>query len=152
SSAERACPDPPAELGLDVYGVEEYGTESEVARRRMLTIRARGPRRGGPPSPTGAAAEGDDLASLVTECLAQLDPGWEPETPRRSAGAPRRRLGAVTGRARALRALMSEQAVRLVFLKQVRDAAQGDHAVLQQVVESRSSVTAGSMRWRRLRG
>ena len=39
-----------------------------------------------------------------------------------------------------------------MFLKQIRDAQHGELAVLQQVVEARSSVTPGSLRWRRLRG
>ena len=41
---------------------------------------------------------------------------------------------------------------RLVFLKQIRDAEHGELAALQQVVEARSSVLPGSLRWRRLRG
>jgi hypothetical protein len=48
--------------------------------------------------------------------------------------------------------LLSEQIVHHVFLKQIRDAEQGELAVLQQVVEARSSVSPGSLRWRRLRG
>ena len=48
--------------------------------------------------------------------------------------------------------LMAEQVVRLAFLKQIRDAEHGDLAVVQQVVEARSSVLPGSLRWRRLRG
>jgi hypothetical protein len=46
---------------------------------------------------------------------------------------------------------MSEQTVRHVFLKQIRDAEHGELAALQQVVEARSRVTPGSLRWRRLR-
>ncbi len=42
--------------------------------------------------------------------------------------------------------------MRQVFLKQVRDAQRGELAALQQLVEARSSVTPGSLRWRRLRG
>jgi hypothetical protein len=42
--------------------------------------------------------------------------------------------------------------VRHVFLKQIRDAEHGELAALQQVVEARSSVTPGSLRWRRLQG
>lgn len=48
--------------------------------------------------------------------------------------------------------VLSDQAVRHVFLKQIRDAEFGELAALQQVVEARSSVTPDSLRWRRLRG
>ena len=153
ASAERSCPDPPAELGLDVYAVPEYGVNAEVGRRRLLTIRSRGPRRGGGSPGSAGTHEGDDLGSLITHCISELDPAWEGELgSRRSARPVRRGLAGASGRARVITALMSEQAVRLVFLKQIRDAARGELAALQQVVESRSAVTPGSMRWRRLRG
>ena len=118
-----------------------------------MTIRARGPRRGGASSGVTDTAEGADLGSLVSHWVSELDPEWEDEpVARRSAQPLRRGLAGVSSRARVLSALMSEQAVRLVFLKQIRDAARGELAALQQIVESRSTVTPGSMRWRRLRG
>ena len=55
-------------------------------------------------------------------------------------------------RARVMSEVVREQIVRQVFLKQIRDAEDGGRAALQQVVEARSSVTPGSLRWRRLRG
>src|SRR5204862_7968628 len=63
-------PDPPEELRLDVYGAAEYGPSSELARQRLLTIRRRQARRSGPAdSGPEAAAEGDDLASLVAHFI-----------------------------------------------------------------------------------
>ena len=61
-------------------------------------------------------------------------------------------MQAARARTRTLAELMTEQIVRLVFLKQIRDAERGDLAVVQQVIEARSSVSPGSLRWRRLRG
>jgi uncharacterized protein with NAD-binding domain and iron-sulfur cluster len=152
-AVERSCPDPPAELGLDVYGVAEYGVGSEVSRRRLLTIRARGPRRGGPTSGAAQTHEGADLGSLVTHCISELDPEWRDRPAvTRSAQQPRRRLAGMSGHARVIAALLSEQAIRLAFLKQIRDAARGEFAALQQIVEARSTVTPESMRWRKLRG
>ena len=149
----RSCPDPPAELGLDVYGVADYGVGAEAGRCRLMTIRARGPRRGGASSGVTDTPEGADLDSLVSHWVSELDPEWQDEPAARRSAQPRRRgLAGVSSRARVLTTLMSEQAVRLVFLKQIRDAARGELAALQQIVESRSTVTPGSMRWRRLRG
>jgi len=151
--SERAGPDPPRELGLDVYGVREYGVGSEAGRRRLLTISARSPRRGeGTPVSTDTG-DGGDLASLIAHCISDLDPAWDGEAPvLRSARPLRRGFAGVSGRARVITGLLSEQAVRLVFLKQIRDAVHGERAALQQIVESRATVTPGSMRWRSLRG
>jgi uncharacterized protein with NAD-binding domain and iron-sulfur cluster len=146
--------DPPAEMGLDVYGVTDYDARSEVARRRLLTIRARRATRGQAGSGfPGAGAEGHDLTSLLAYWIADLDPAAKPDGPVRRSGDPLRgRVAGLAARARLVTTLLSEQVVRLVFLKQVRDAVHGELAVLQQVVESRSTVTPGSMGWRRLRG
>ena len=40
--------------------------------------------------------------------------------------------------------------MRLVFLKQFRDAGRGDLAALSQLVEARGTITTGSLRWRML--
>jgi hypothetical protein len=61
-------------------------------------------------------------------------------------------MQAISARRATLAELLSEQVVRHVFLKQFRDAERGELAALQQVVEARSSVSPGSLRWRRLRG
>jgi uncharacterized protein with NAD-binding domain and iron-sulfur cluster len=147
-------PDPPAELGLDVYGVTRYGAGAEAARRRLLTLRAqRIPRGSGETGVPETGAAGQDLGSLLTHWMADLYPVSDPEGRVRRSGEPvRRRAAELAARAHVVSALLSEQAVRLVFLKQIRDAAHGELAVLQQVVEARSSVTPGSMRWRALRG
>jgi uncharacterized protein with NAD-binding domain and iron-sulfur cluster len=144
-------PDPPEELALDVYGVERYGEGSELTRRRLLTIRSRGARRGGERSET--RAEGDDLGSLVTHLLSDLDPDADIGlVPHRSAGWSHRAAGRIGRRTRILTEAIRDQVVWQVFLKQVRDAGDGERAVLQQIVEARSSVAQGSLRWRRLRG
>jgi uncharacterized protein with NAD-binding domain and iron-sulfur cluster len=148
-------PDPPESLMLDVHGAAEYGPASELGRQRLITLRARGARRGrsagdGPEK----LAEGSDLSSLVAHFVSELEPGSEREPvepARRSAGSVRRPLGALRARRATLAELLSEQVVRHVFLKQFRDAEQGELAALQQVVEARSSVSPGSLRWRRLR-
>lgn len=149
-------PDPPDSLALDVYGAAEYGVGAEVGRRRLITIRRRSARRGGDPVAGGdAGAEGPDLASLVGHFMSELDPDGElalAGPARRSLGAARRPLGAARARAGALAELISAQVVRHVFLKQIRDAEHGELAALQQVIEARSSVLPGSLRWRRLAG
>jgi uncharacterized protein with NAD-binding domain and iron-sulfur cluster len=146
-------PDPPAELALDVYGAAEYGPGSELGRTRLITIEPRPARRGGglggPPEP----AAGVDFAGLARHFLAEFEPGAElvgPTGARRSMLT--HRVARTWTRATAFSELLSQQAVRHVFLKQVRDAQRGELAVMQQVVEARSSVTPGSLRWRRLRG
>jgi uncharacterized protein with NAD-binding domain and iron-sulfur cluster len=154
---ESGAPDPPAELVLDVYGAPEYDAGSELSRHRLITIRGpAGVRRGLPPDeyrdPHG---EGVDLQSLVGYVISELDPTSAPQlgaAAHRSLERVQRRLGGFTSRVTTMSELLSEQVVRLVFLKQVRDAEHGDLAALQQVVEARSSVTPGSLRWRRLRG
>jgi hypothetical protein len=151
-------PDPPDELALDVYGAAEYGPGSEVGRQRLITIRRRSPRRGdsseGGPD---AITEGSDFASLIASISADLEPdsaaGLELITPTRRSFRPiSRPFAAARARTATLTELLSEQVVRLVFLKQIRDAEHGELAVLQQIVEARSSVSPGSLRWRRLRG
>jgi hypothetical protein len=147
-------PDPPESLMLDVYGTAEYGPGSELQRQRLLTIH-RLPARRGAPSETRpeAAAEGDDLASLVAHFISELDATVDLEPARRSFDAVRAPLRAARARGAALADLLSGQVVRHVFLKQIRDAERGELAALQQVVEARSSVLPGSsLRWRRLRG
>jgi uncharacterized protein with NAD-binding domain and iron-sulfur cluster len=154
---EDGAPDPPEELALDVYGVAEYGGGSELTRRRLLTIRRRGGARRGPSGagPSGVAAEGADLGSLVGQFLSELDPSVDHDfdlAARRGLERRGPRVRGLRSRVTVLAELVREQAVRHAFLKQVRDAHDGELAVLQQVVEARSSVTSGSLRWRRLRG
>jgi uncharacterized protein with NAD-binding domain and iron-sulfur cluster len=153
----RGAPDPPDELVLDVHGAAEYRAGAEVGRQRLVTIRRRPHARGGAPigqSPD-PPAEGSELSSLVVDLLSELDPGseWEGLAPtRRSVGGAQRARGLARHHPGVLGELLSAQVVRLVFLKQIRDAARGDLAALQQVVEARSSVTPGSLHWRRLPG
>jgi uncharacterized protein with NAD-binding domain and iron-sulfur cluster len=148
--------EPPESLALDVHGVIEYSPSAEMTRRRLITIRRRGVRRGGlAGAEADALGEGDNLSSLVGCLLGELggSPGpLSAEPARRSGGAVRAPTQAARARTRTLAELMSEQIVRLVFLKQIRDAERGDLAVVQQVIEARSSVSPGSLRWRRLRG
>jgi hypothetical protein len=154
-------PDPPEQLVLDVYGAAEYGPSAEVGRRRLITIRRHGPRRGGTPeSGPSAPDEGTDFASLIASLVADLDPDGLGGPGRLELARPARRslgpvgpaLAAARARTKTLSELLSEQLVRLVFLKQIRDAEHGEFAALQQVVEARSSVSPGSLSWRRLRG
>jgi uncharacterized protein with NAD-binding domain and iron-sulfur cluster len=144
--------DPPDELALDVYGVAEYGNGSELSRQRLITLRSRGARRG---AALGAGGEGVDLASLVGHFISELEPSSDRElgvAVHRSFQPLQRPLGVARARAGVLAELVSQQAVRLVFLKQIRDAEDGEAAALQQVVEAHSSVTPRTLRWRRLRG
>jgi hypothetical protein len=138
---------------LDVYGAAEYGARSELGRQRLMTIRRVGRRRGaGDPAPD-AGADGDDLASLVAHFVSELDPEIDLEPARRSPEILRAPLRSMRARGAVLAELLSHQVVHHVFLKQVRDAAHGELAVLQQVVEARSSVSPESaLSWRRLRG
>jgi uncharacterized protein with NAD-binding domain and iron-sulfur cluster len=150
--AASRTPDPPEELVLDVHGATEYGVRAEVGRQRLLMIYRRAARRGGPTQgPRDEDVEGADLASLAAYFISELDPSSDRQlrvTARRSFEP----LGKVKSRAGVLAALLREQVVHQVFLKQIRDAERGELAVLQQVVEARSSVTPGSLQWRRLRG
>ena len=145
-------PDPPEELALDVHGAPEYGAHAEVGRQRLITVRRRAARRGGPPEgPPDEDVDGADLASLAAYLLSELDPAADGKltlTTRRSFEP----LGKAKSRAGVFPALLREQVVHQVFLKQIRDAERGELAVLQQVVEARSSVAPGSLRWRKLRG
>jgi uncharacterized protein with NAD-binding domain and iron-sulfur cluster len=149
---DARLPEPPETLAVDVHGVLDYSPSTEMGRRRLITICRRGLRRGSladvqPDAPT----EGDTLASLVGHVLVEL--GGSPEEPAPlSAGAMRSPTQAARARTTTLAELMAEQIVRLAFLKQIRDAEHGGLAVVQQVVEARSSVLPGSLRWRRLRG
>jgi hypothetical protein len=105
--------------------------------------------------PPDEAAEGVDLASLVGHFVAKLDPSSDSELSapvRRSVPRIGQSVRRARSRASVLAELASAQAVRHVFLKQFRDAGDGELAVLQQVVEARSSVTPGTLRWRKLRG
>ncbi|MEA2210587.1 MAG: hypothetical protein QOF83_535 [Solirubrobacteraceae bacterium] len=149
-------PDPPESLVLDVHGATEYGVGSELGRQRLITIRRRPTRRGTAaddgPQPL---AEGGDLSSLAAHLLSELEPSADPKLlapTRRSLGAVRRPIRTAGARGSSLAELLSEQVVRHVFLKQIRDAEHGELAAFQQVVEARSSVSPGSLRWRRLRG
>jgi hypothetical protein len=147
-------PDPPDELVLDVYGAAQYGPRSEIGRRRLLTVvPTTRPRRGIGESPP-RLAEGDELASLAGHLISELDPHVDLQTAttvHRSIGRLQRPIAGARYSSTLL-ALLSKQHVRHVFLKQVRDAAHGDSAALQQVVEASATVTPGSFHWRRLRG
>jgi hypothetical protein len=150
-------PDPPPELVLDVYGVEEFGRRAEVARQRLITIYAARRRRSEDRSEQRVLDdnwEGDDLASLAACFVPELEPSSTAfgAAPRRSLQRLVRPAAKVTAQARVLGELLSEQVVRHVFLKQIRDAENGELAALQQVVEARSRVVGGSVRWRRLPG
>ena len=148
-------PNPPEELALDVYGAAEYGSGAELGRERLITIRrSAGVRRGAAAGPTGEEeAEGVDISTLVGHLLSELEPGADLDLGvRRRSGVRSRPFASARSRAATLGELLTEQVTRLVFLKQIRDAAHGELAALQQVVEARSSVTPGSLRWRRLWG
>jgi hypothetical protein len=149
---DARLPEPPETLAVDVHGVVDYAPSAEMGRRRLITIRRRGLRRGGvADAQSETPIEGDTLASLVGHFAGEL--GGSPGEPaRRSAGAVRSPTQAARARMTTLTELMAEQVVRLAFLKQIRDAEHGDLAVVQQVVEARSSVLPGSLRWRRLPG
>jgi uncharacterized protein with NAD-binding domain and iron-sulfur cluster len=161
ASERSGPPDPPAELALDVHGAADFSRDAVLGRNRLITVRRAsrtrdGGKQGqgmpGPDASEGSAA-GDDLASLLRSCLSSLDPGGPERIPyptQRSA-IDRRRIAAARSHLAVLAELAAEQALRHVFLKQVRDAGDGERAALQQVVEARSRVTPGSLRWRRLR-
>jgi hypothetical protein len=141
-------PDPPDELYLDVYGTERYAAGSELGTKRLITVRRAGAVRGlGQDDP-----DDEQLAAIFDHAVGTLDPvsddpGAEPVT----RGLFSRAAGAVA-LASSVGNFMSEKVINHVFLKQFRDAEFGDNAVLQQVVEAQSSVTPGSLRWRRLHG
>jgi hypothetical protein len=155
-SENGSPPDPPESLVLDVYGTAEYRPGSELGRTRLITLRRRGVRRGGGGEDAqDMARDGTDLRSLVGHLIGELDPQSAPDVAypvRRSLGSGQLPGRFVRARTSALSKLLSEQVVRQVFLKQVRDAEHGELAALQQVVEARSSVVPGTLRWRRLRG
>jgi hypothetical protein len=150
-------PDPPDELYLDVYGAPTYRPGAELGRTRLITINRAPARRGEGPAQWGSEAgpaDGSDLAGLLGHFAASLEPELPgPARPAVRRSALSRVEHAVAGRA-ALSASMTRfvarQVVHHVFLKQFRDAQRGHLAALQQVVEARSSVVAGSLRWRRL--
>jgi len=134
------APDPPEELHLDVYGTRDYAPSAVLGRQRLLTVR----HTGGAAGYAGGGGAFSRAAAQVAELAALLDP-FRP-------GGVERRLAGVRAMAGGVRELMAEQVVHHVFLKQVRDVADGEQAALQQVVEARSSVTPRSLRWRRLSG
>jgi len=167
SAGAGALPDPPAELALDVYGTTEYHEGAELGRTRLITIRRAEARRSIDPIAPGAS--GDTLSGLVDHFHAGLRPEAadaasappaapalerdepdEPDEPvRRSI---RSRIEGLRATTASVTGFLTEQTIHHVFLKQFRDAAHGDRAVLQQVVEARSSVVPGTLAWRRLRG
>jgi hypothetical protein len=144
-------PDPPESLALDVYGAGDEGPGSELGRRRLITISRHGARRTGSPADgSQPLAEGNDLSSLLVHFVSELEPqsGANLAAPRR--GSLR---AAVRGaRSSTVAELLTKGVIQQVFLKQVRDAERGELAALQQVVEARSTVSPGSLRWRHLRG
>lgn len=148
-------PEPPESLALDVHGVAEYGPAAELRRQRLITVSRRPVRRGGSAGTGPSDAGGSDLASLVTHMMAELEPSADLDDAapvRRSLDSIRRPLAGARARSNTIGELLSDQVTRLVFLKQIRDAEHGELAALQQIVEARSSVLPGSLRWRRLRG
>jgi hypothetical protein len=90
------------------------------------------------------------MASLIGHVVAELE--GLPETALGVHRTFRPPASQLVSRAGLLRRLASEQVVRHVFLKQIRDAERGELAALQQVVEASSRVTPETLRWRRLRG
>ena len=144
-------PDPPESLALDVYGAADEGPQSELGRRRLITISRHGARRGGtPPDGSQRLAEGNDLSSLLAHFVSELEPSSDASFAPPHRGALR---SPVTGaRSGTLAELLTKGVIQQVFLKQVRDAERGELAALQQVVEARSTVSTGSLRWRQLRG
>jgi hypothetical protein len=73
-------------------------------------------------------AEGSDLASLVGHFRAALDPSAaapEANLPRRSMARIGERIASAMTIGSALAGLVSDQVVGHVFLKQIRDAADG---------------------------
>ncbi len=156
SVSRDRTPDPPEELALDVYGVPEFGPASEMHRRRLITIRRRGQRRSGERSgEAGTETEGVEMASLINHFMSEFDPSRAdgPDLAgRRSVRSLSHPVAGARAQARVMSELLVEQAVRHVFLKQIRDATSGELAALQQVIEARSSVVGRSLRWRRLSG
>ncbi|MFL5859933.1 MAG: NAD(P)-binding protein [Solirubrobacteraceae bacterium] len=153
-------PDPPESLALDVYGAEHYGNGAEMRRCRLITIDREPRRRGDGPAPdpgvSGEVDHGEDLSSLAAFIArAAGAPSGGPPTESasvRRSGAMRGPLTTAVARGATLAELFRDQVVRHVLLKQVRDAEHGELAALQQIVEARSSVLPGTLRWRRLRG
>lgn len=148
---ESPFADPPPELFLDVYGTADYHPGAELGRTRLITLTKGETRRGG-----GPLGRGESLGSLISHAVPEAgDVTDEPEDAPVTRG-PLRDIGRrVVGAAKvadAMLELMTEQVVRHVFLKQFRDAEHGDRAVLQQIVEARSSVIPGTLHWRRLPG
>jgi hypothetical protein len=145
---ERDVPDPPDDLHLDVYGTETYHPGAELGNRRLITVtRAQGVMRG-----LGSSGSGDDekLADVFGSALDSLDPQSAPAEPvTRSIFS---QAGAKLAAGASVAGLLADGIVHHVFLKQFRDAAQGERAVVQQVVEAQSTMTPGSLRWRRLGG
>ena len=90
--------EPPESLALDVHGVPEYSASAEMGRRRLITIRRRGVRRGGL-----AEAEADTPVEGDTSLIARR------LSPRRAGGT----VGALVGGARsALSAALSARPCR----------------------------------------
>jgi hypothetical protein len=148
-------PDPPAELHLDVYGAKSYAPEVLLGHHRLITISrvASGMRGGGPIEP---AADGADFGGLLANFAPALarDAGLDDGevAARRSMSQVAERVAGAIGFGESLTEMLRDQVVRHVFLKQFRDAGDGSLAALQQVVEARSVVTPGTLRWRRLGG
>jgi uncharacterized protein with NAD-binding domain and iron-sulfur cluster len=160
-SGSAAVPDPPEELYLDVYGTEEYQSGAELGQKRLITVRRpSGVTRGlgsSDSAPRGdSAASVDELAGMFDHFVGALDPSSEapgsPHVTRSLLSAVGNRVAGAVALGGSLTGFMAEKVVRHVFLKQFRDAKDGQAAVLQQVVEAQSSVTPGSLRWRRLGG
>ncbi len=135
-SVNGSPPDPPESLVLDVYGAAEYRRGSELGRMRLLTLRRRGARRGDRADEiVDMPAHGTDFASLVAHLVGELEPQSSVELAspiRRSRGAERIPAKFVRARTSTLAELLSEQVVRQVFLKQVRDAEHGELAAFSR--------------------
>ena len=143
-----AIPDPPDELYLDVYGTERYATGSELGQKRLVTVRHAGATRG--------LGEDDQeearLAALFDHALGSLDPGGDEGGTGQVTRGLFGRVAGMVSLATSVGDFFTEKVIHHVFLKQFRDAEDGDAAVLQQVVEAQSTVVPGTLRWRRLPG
>lgn len=125
-----SAPDP---LTVEVTGGNR-GSGTNLSRQRLLTIRPRS-------SGTPVTSEVSEFSRLVHLYYGRFFAGVESATALAQAASPELALS--------LAALLAGD-IRLVFLKQFRDARRGDLAALSQVVEARGTIKPRSLRWREL--